>query len=138
MFTRILIASAAFAALSTPSVQAASLFDCFFLPHADSQKQCAFNVTHNNSNKARIDQDQWGPGVQFGLQFQDGNNNRAYTGQKGTDEVAVTIQKGNDNGAFTHQEGTGQISVTVQNGTGLWAGTSSIGDGTITAVSQTN
>lgn len=131
---RILVVSATLVALTSPAAQAAPLWKCFFLP----QSQCAFNITHGNKNKARIDQDQWGYGFQFGLTVQKGDGNDAYTGQKGTNDVALTFQNGNNNTAFTSQDGTNQGSVTVQSGNGLWGATSTGGNGNFTAVIQAN
>ncbi len=138
---RILIASATFVALASPVAEAMAappIWWCFFLPHSYSQKQCAFNITHGSKNKAVIDQDQWGPGFQFGLNWQNGDGNDAYTGQTGTNEVALTFQNGNNNTAYTSQNGNNKLSVTVQHGNGLWAATSSGGNNTVTAVVQSN
>jgi hypothetical protein len=138
MFMRILVASATIVALASPAAQAAPLFKLFHGCHFAFQTQCAKNVTKGNHNKARIDQDQWGFGFQFAAQFQHGDGNNAYTGQKGTNDFALTVQDGNNNTAFTSQDGTNQASVTVQSGNGLWGATSTGGSGNLTAVVQAN
>jgi hypothetical protein len=138
MFMRILVVSAAIAALTVPPAQAGSLWKLFNGCSFGVQTQCAKNITHGNGNKARIDQDQWGPGLQFGFQFQKGNGNNAYTGQTGTNDFAITAQNGNNNTAYTSQDGTNKLSVTIQNASGAWAATSSGGDNTITYINQSN
>ena len=134
---RILIASAALAALAVPA-QAGSSSKCHF--SFWTVTQCAANVVvHGSKNKARIDQNQYGFGLfQFALQFQKGDGNNAYTGQSGNNEVALTFQNGNNNTAYTSQEGTNKASFTVQSGNGLWGATSSGGNNTITGVIQSN
>lgn len=122
---RILVASAALVALASPPAQAGPLFKLFHSCHFAFQTQCAVNLTKGHHNKARIDQDQWGYGFQFGMQIQNGDNNNAYTGQKGTNQVALTVQNGNNNTAYTSQQGSNQASITVQNGNGMWAASSS-------------
>jgi len=139
MFTRILLVSATAVALTVPAAQSAQLFPSFALCKFAPTTQCASQLTRGNGNKARIDQSTTTFGsLQLAGQGQDGNNNRAYTGQNGSNQVALTIQDGNNNGSFTHQEGAFQASVTVQTGNGNWAGTSSIGTGTATLIVQQN
>ena len=137
---RILLASAAIVALAVPPAQAGSLWKLFDGCTFGLQTQCAKNVTHGSNNKARIDQDQWGNGFQFGFQIQNGNGNNAYTGQTGTNDVAFTLQNGNNNTAFTSQDGNNKASVTLQTGSqgGMWAASTSSGDNTATFVVQQN
>jgi hypothetical protein len=134
MFWRILLASATIVALAAPVAQAGSLPKCHFA----FATQCAANVTHGSSNKARIDQNMWGFGFQLGVQFQRGDGNDAYTGQTGNNQVALTVQKGNDNTAYTSQDGVNQGAVTVQTGNGLWGASTNGGDNTVTYVIQSN
>jgi long-subunit fatty acid transport protein len=138
MYLRILVASAALVALASPPAQAGSLFKLFDGCHFAFQTQCAKNVTKGDHNKARIDQDQWGLGFQFGAQFQHGDNNNAYTGQTGTNDFALTVQNGNNYTSFTSQDGTNQASVTVQSGNGLWGASTTGGNGNVTALVQAN
>jgi hypothetical protein len=138
MITRFLIAGATIVALGAPAAQAAPacpIFLAFF-----SKVQCAFQDTTGNGNSAVIHQDQRGysKGLNLAIQIQDGDNNRAYTGQKGTNEVALTIQNGDNNTAGTHQQGTELAAVTVQSGNGMWSSTSMNGNGAVSIGVQAN
>jgi hypothetical protein len=137
MFTRLIIAGATVVALGAPAAQAAScpIFLSFF-----ARVQCAYQFTTGHGNKARISQDQTGHtnGLQLAIQVQDGDNNNAYTGQKGTNEVALTVQDGNNNTAGTHQDGTNLASVTVQSGNGMWSTTGMSGNGGLVTSVQSN
>ncbi len=136
---RILVVSAAIAALTVPPVQAAgpSLWQLFSGCSFSPVTQCAKNITHGNGNKATIAQDQWLPGFQFGFQTQDGNGNSAYTGQKGTDQFALTVQKGDGNRSYTGQNGSYDFAVTAQLGDGNTAGTHQEGTNLAAATIQT-
>jgi len=160
MFMRILIAGAALVALAVPPAQAGPLFNLFKGCSFGVMTQCAKNITHGNGNKAKIYQDQWDAGFQFGFQIQDGNgnsattrqkgtdqfaltfqkgdNNQAYTGQNGKDDFAVTAQIGDNNTAGTHQQGTSLAAVTVQSGNGMWSSTGMSGDGGVSIGVQSN
>jgi hypothetical protein len=144
MFTRILVVSAAAVALTVPGAQAAGhgpLFPFIFnLCHFAQQSQCAINHARGDDNTALIDQEQWWPGLQLGVQIQHGDDNNAYTGQTGSNQFAFTEQHGNHNTAYTSQSGYNQASVTVQTGSqgGMWAATSSAGTDTLTVVVQHN
>jgi len=134
MITRLIIAGATIVALGAPAAQAAQ---CSFFA---VRSQCLFQFTTGNGNKSMIQQDQRGKthGLQLAIHAQDGDNNNAYTGQKGTNEVALTVQNGNNNTAYTSQSGENKASVTIQNADGAWAATSSGGDNTLTYVIQSN
>ena len=146
MLVRLVIAGVALATLSTAPVVAGPnilgvALACAFSPA--QTKQCAFqHVENGDRNTARTRQTyvQHSPGssLQLGVTVQNGDDNWAYTGQNGEDQIAVTIQSGNENTSFTHQSGEDQFSATVQIGDGHWAGTSSIGDDTATVIVQTN
>ena len=143
MFTRILLVSAAAVALtvSASGAQAKPLFPFLFnLCNFAHRTQCAANLAKGNDNTALINQDQWWPGLQFGLQIQNGDGNYADTEQSGSNQFAFTEQHGNHNTAYTSQSGYNQASVTVQSGSqgGMWAATSSAGDNTLTVVVQHN
>jgi len=139
MITRFLAAGVAIVALGVPAVQAAPacpIFLSFF-----SKVQCAFLVTTGNGNSSVVKQNQVGfsTGLNLAIQFQDGDDNRAYTGQKGTNEVALTAQTGNGNTAGTHQLGTNIAAVTVQTGTGnMWSTTGMSGNGGVVTSLQSN
>jgi len=137
MFTRLIIVGATMVALGAPAAQAAScpIFLSFF-----SRVQCAYQFTTGEGNKARISQNQVGhtTGLQLAIQVQDGDNNNAYTGQKGTNEVALTVQAGDNNTAGTHQNGTNLAAVTIQSGNGNWSSTSMNGNGAVSIGVQSN
>jgi len=144
MLTRLIIAGATIVALGAPSVQAGPVHHhlpffwlCgLFTP----QKQCAIQLDLGDDNTARTDQTLTKRGLQYAFTVQHGNNNNAYTGQTGSNEIAMTFQNGNNNTAFTSQAGHNQISVTSQSGSqgGMWAATSSAGTDTVTTVVQSN
>jgi hypothetical protein len=138
MITRFIIAGATIVALGAPAVQAAPacpIFLSFF-----SKVQCSFQETTGNGNSALIKQDQRGfnRGLQLAIQIQHGDNNVAYTGQKGTNDVALTVQNGDNNTAGTHQEGTNLAAVTVQTGNNGWSTIGQSGNGGTAAVVQDN
>jgi hypothetical protein len=137
MFTRLIIAGATIVALGAPAAQAAS---CNIFASIFSRVQCAYQFTTGDNNKSTIKQDQRGQtsGLQLGIHIQDGDNNVAYTGQKGTNDVALTAQVGDNNSAGTHQNGTNLLAVTVQSGNGNWSSTSMNGDGAVSIGVQGN
>ncbi|HEY0918579.1 hypothetical protein [Devosia sp.] len=138
---RLIVVGAAVLALAVPPVQAQAgpLWPVIQLCFLSAQStQCAFQITRGDRNKALTHQETWQAGHQFALTYQRGDDNRAYTGQEGTDQIAATVQVGDGNAAFTHQEGEDQFSATIQLGDGHWAGTSSIGEDTATFVFQSN
>jgi hypothetical protein len=100
--------------------------------------QCAYQDVKGNHNIAVTKQETVHFGkkhsVQLAITLQDGNGNKAYTGQNGSNQVAVTIQSGDNNGAFTYQQGHNQAAAIVEVGNGQWAAISNIGDNTATAV----
>jgi len=135
MITRFLIAGATIVALGAPAAQAAP-----FCPFFQPKVQCALLITHGNGNWSAVKQNQVGfsTGLNLAIQIQNGDNNKAYTGQKGTNEVAVTFQNGDNNTAGTHEQGTNLVAVTVQSGNGMWSSTSMNGDGAVSIGVQSN
>jgi len=138
MITRFLIAGATIVALGAPAAQAAPACPIFL--SLFSKVQCALVATTGNGNTSVVRQDQRGhsAGLNLAVQLQNGDNNNAFTGQKGTNEIAVTIQDGNRNTAGTHQEGTNLAAVTVQSGNGLWSTTGMAGNGGLVTSFQSN
>lgn len=148
MLHRTLLTLMAVMALGAPSVLAGgSGLQIWMLAkhcgHGAVSSQCAYQTVTGNHNIAVTEQFTSMHGkkhrsVQFSLTKQHGDDNKAYTGQFGQNQVSTTSQNGNDNGAYTYQEGKHQASQTSETGNGQWSSTSSIGDHTTTSVVLTS
>lgn len=143
MLGRFALVGVAVVALGVPTASAGPFQQAWHLKQFCSSipaqvKQCAFQFTTGNRNKATTKQttEQFGnsSSTQFSYTYQRGDDNVAYTEQIGKDQSSKTIQVGDDNFAGTSLQGESQKSKLVETGDNIWGVIASTTDGSVTSV----